>query len=95
MDVSYCLAFSGHVGLLDSSELGLLLTFALASKEALGEPVLDVEEPEVADAAGVFGVDSVGLCLDVAVVSGVFAAFSCSLVFKLGFLYLVFFIFSC
>ena len=80
---------------LGQSRVGTLLTFALASKDAFGEPVLDVEEPEVADAAGVLGVDSVGLGPDVAVVSGVFAAFSCSLVFKLGFLSLVFFIFSC
>ena len=75
--------------------MGLLLTFTLASKDALGEPVLDVEEPEVAVAAGLLGVDSVGLGPDVAVVSGVFAAFSSSLVFKLRFLSLVFFIFSC
>ena len=61
------------------------MTFTLASKDALGEPVLDVEEPEVAVAAVVLGVDSVGLGPDVAVVSGVFAAFSMVLVFKLGF----------
>ena len=49
--VSCCLAFTGNVSLLESSEFGLLF-FALASKDALVEPVLGVGQ-DVAVVAGV------------------------------------------
>ena len=47
--VSCCLAFTGNVSLLEGSQSGLLLTFAVASEDALFEPGLGVR----LDVAGV------------------------------------------